>query len=107
MIVVSAVAINASTFKELSDELENMNTPLTLNDDESRLALPRQRHHAVPVNRTAETAFSVYEADDPLLDSWPFLLIARTGRIVTAHVFTLKRGCDTDEYRRILGVPSI
>jgi hypothetical protein len=26
----------------------------------------------------------VDEADDPLLEPWPFLLIARTGRIVTA-----------------------
>ena len=33
-------------------------------------------------------------ADDPLLDAWPFLLIARTGRIVTAHPVILSRGCD-------------
>lgn len=36
-----------------------------------------------------------------------FLLIVRTDRIVTAHAGTLRRGCDTDEYRRILGCSSI
>jgi len=51
--------------------------------------------------------FSVDEADDPLLDTWPFLLIVRTGRIFTAHVFNLMRVCDTNEYRRIHGVSSI
>ena len=33
-----------------------------------------------------------------------FLLIVRTGRIVTAHVTSLPKGCDMDEYRRIHGV---
>ena len=46
------------------------------------------------------------EADDPLLEPWPFLLIARTGRIVTAHGHTLLRGPDS-QYRRMLGVSSI
>src|SRR5437588_12235329 len=37
----------------------------------------------------------------------PFLLIARTDRIVTAHRHSLRRGCDSKgEYRRILGVSS-
>ena len=36
-----------------------------------------------------------------------FLLIVRTGRIVTAHGCTLKRGVTMNEYRRILGVSSI
>jgi hypothetical protein len=36
-----------------------------------------------------------------------FLLIVRTGRIVTAHALTLRRGCDTNEYRRMLGYSSI
>ena len=35
----------------------------------------------------------------------PFLLIVRTGRIVTAH--DLHPGVDMDEYRRIHGVSSI
>ncbi len=36
----------------------------------------------------------------------PFLLIVRTGRIFTAHVFNLLMTCDMNEYRRILGVSS-
>jgi hypothetical protein len=36
----------------------------------------------------------------------PFLLIVRTGRIVTAHIGTLSRTTDMNEYRRILGVSS-
>jgi hypothetical protein len=52
------------------------------------------------------TTFAADGADDPLRETWPFLLIVRTGRIVTFHANTLRRGCDTDEYRRILGVSS-
>jgi hypothetical protein len=36
----------------------------------------------------------------------PFLLIVRTGRIVTAHTGTLSHATDMNEYRRILGVSS-
>ena len=36
-----------------------------------------------------------------------FLLIVRTRRIFTTHAATLKNGCDVDEYRWILGCPSI
>ncbi len=43
--------------------------------------------------------FSVDEADDPLLDTWPFLLIVRTGRIVTDHATSIPEGCDTAEYQ--------
>jgi hypothetical protein len=42
--------------------------------------------------RDRKAAFTVDEADNPLLNTWPFLLIARTGRIVTAHILTLKTG---------------
>ena len=37
----------------------------------------------------------------------PNLLIIRTGQIVTAHIPTLRKGCDVDEYCQILGRPSI
>ena len=56
--------------------------------------------------RFEERNFAVDEADDPLLEPWPFLLIARTGRVVTGHGRTLQRGWDS-QYRRILGVSSI
>jgi hypothetical protein len=48
----------------------------------------------VPKDRNAEAALAVDEADDPLLETWPFLLIVRTGRIFTSHVPTIRRGCD-------------
>ena len=43
----------------------------------------------------------------PVRGTGPFLLIVRTGWIVTAHAGTLNEGCDTNEYHRILGVSSI
>jgi hypothetical protein len=46
----------------------------------------RKNGITAPNDRDREAAFAIDEADDPLLDTWPFLLIARTGRIVTAHV---------------------
>jgi hypothetical protein len=36
--------------------------------------------------RNRKAALAVDEADDPLLEPWPFLLIDRTGRIFTAHL---------------------
>jgi hypothetical protein len=50
-----------------------------------------------------------YVFGDAIQPRWmrePFLLIVRTGRIVTAHVGTLSRTTDMNEYRRILGVSS-
>src|SRR5215211_1132542 len=68
--------------------------------------LPAEEAPGVAHDRDRETAFAVDEADDPLLEPWPFLLIARTGRVVTGHGRTLARGWDS-QYRRILGVSSI
>jgi hypothetical protein len=64
------------------------------------------------MNRDGETTLSVDEPNDPVrfeLEPRPcgFLLIVRTGRIVTVHVDTLKKVYDMNEYRRILGVSSI
>jgi hypothetical protein len=39
--------------------------------------------------------------------SRPSLLIVRTERVFTAHIGTLSHTTDMNEYRRILGVPSI
>ena len=58
------------------------------------------------MNRTTETAFTVDEADDPSLESWPFLLIARTRRIVTGHVITILRGSDMTGTAGYSGVPA-
>jgi hypothetical protein len=84
-----------------------MKTAFTLNHRKSWLYLPPATHALVALNRATETAFPVDEADDPLLDAWPFLLIVRTGRIFTAHVVNLMMVCDMNEYRRIHGVSSI
>ena len=54
----------------------------------------------------AETTFTVDEADDPLLDPWPFLLIVRTRRILTNHVPTLPGGTDMVCTAGYSGVPA-
>lgn len=57
-----------------------------LGDRELVLHLPPEAAGGVPHHRYREATLTVDEADDPLLDPWPFLLIVRTVRIVTAHV---------------------
>jgi hypothetical protein len=72
---------------------------------------------ALSTDRDIEAPFSIDEPrnvvthvfGDAIQPRWmrePFLLIVRTGRIVTAHVGTLSRTADMNEYRRILGVSS-
>jgi len=62
----------------------------------------------VPKDRNTETALAVDEADDPLLETWPFLLIVRTGWIFTFHCHVpYEEGVTLDEYQRIHGVSSI
>ena len=106
MIVVSAIAIDVSASEEVLKHFKNVDTSRTLHNRKTRLTLPSNLHYSIAIDRTAEAAFSVNEADDPLLDTWPFLLIVRTGRFVTAHVLTLVMGRDTNEYRRIHGFSS-
>ena len=53
----------------------------------------------IPMDRDAEASLAVDESDDPRSierDAGSFLLIVRTGRIVTAHDRTLRRGCDRE-----------
>src|ERR1700722_781261 len=69
-------------------------------------------HHRTSMHRDAEAAFAIYESNNPVgieHSAWngSFLLIVRTGRIFTIHADTLNNGCDKDEYRQILGCPSI
>ena len=66
--------------------MKNIHAALALHNSELRLDLPAQSTCRVAKDRNAEAAFAVYKADDPLRSQWPFLLIARTGRIFTAHV---------------------
>src|ERR1700751_4421774 len=66
-------------------------------------------------NRDVEASLSIDESSHPVAQvAWDpikpvrgtgsFLLIVRTGRIVTAHTTTESKGCDMHEYRRMLGV---
>ena len=56
-----------------------------LGDGELVLDLPAEPTPGVAHHRDREAPFAVDEADSPLLDAWPFLLIVRTERIFTAH----------------------
>jgi hypothetical protein len=87
---------------------------LVLVDVEDRLQLPTPVpvHHRTSMNRHGETTLTVHESSDPVgiehkTRTGSFLLIVRTGWIFTAHADTLRTGCDTDEYHRILGCSSI
>src|SRR5437870_1014464 len=72
------------------------------------LDLPAESAHLVSHHRDRKATFTVDEADDPLLNTWPFLLIVRTGWIFTEHGHIFSRRCDTvNEYHRIHGVSSI
>src|SRR2546423_10811142 len=92
VVVVSPVSVDPSASEKRLNQLQRSDASLSLNNREHGLQLPPQRHHSIPLDRTAEAPFTVDEADDPLLESWPFLLIVRTRRIVTGHAPTLQRG---------------
>ena len=75
---------------------------------------PNHISHAVGNRRMwtdayTEATFTIDETHDVVgvqEFSRPSLLIVRTGRILSAHVFNLMRVCDINEYRRIHGVSS-
>src|SRR4029434_4500726 len=106
MVVVAPVLDDLATPEHLLEEFERQPGRRRLGDRELVLDLPAEETPGIAHAGYREAAFAVDEADDPLLEPWPFLLIARTGRIVTAHGRTLLRGWD-GQYRRILGVSSI
>jgi hypothetical protein len=86
MVVVSTVDVDP-TAREIAPQIvQHVHAPSSLRDNELRLDLPAESRRAVTEDRNTEAALAVYEPDDPLLVSWPFLLIARTERIVTGHV---------------------
>ncbi len=81
---------------------------------ENRLELPTpvSVHHRTAMNRYGEATLTIHESSDPVgiehkTRNGSFLLIVRTGWIFTTHAITLRIGCDTDEYHRILGCSSI
>ena len=85
VIVVPAIAADRTTPEEVLQSVQDRHAPRSLNDRELRLDLPAEATRSVPEDRNAEAPFAVDEADDPLHGHWPFLLIVRTGRIVTNH----------------------
>jgi hypothetical protein len=107
MIVVPTVHVDLTAFEELLQFVQYMHAPFSLDDRKGRLDLPADPVRPVAKDRNTKATFTVDEADDPLLDPWPFLLIVRTGRVLTAHDGTLSRTTDMNEYRRILGCSSI
>src|SRR5579862_7045747 len=106
MVVVPGEPTDMTASEVPLQQGETLHAPLRLNDREGRLHLPADATRSIAEDRSAEASFAVDEADDPLRETWPFLLIVRTGRIVTVHVSNLESGCDMNEYRRMLGVSS-
>jgi len=94
MVVGAAALDHVTTPEHLEEEFKCGSRARRLCDRELMLDLPAESAHAVANHGDREAAFAVDESDDPLLNTWPFLLIARTGRIVTGHATTLRRGCD-------------
>ena len=91
MIVASVVLNDRAAPEELNELLESRLRWCCLGDRELMLDLPAESAPGVLHHRDRETTLAVDEADDPLLETWPFLLIDRTGRIFTAHVIEPKR----------------
>lgn len=106
MVVAPSVSIEAAAAEVLSNDFERVNAALSLDNRETRLHLPSDPVRRIPIDRNTEAALAVDEADDPLLDSWPFLLIARTRRIVTSHACTVLRGTDMTGTAGCSGVPA-
>ena len=85
--VVGAMLLDHHAAPEhLTEEFERCSGRRSLGDGELVLDLPAEPTPGVSHHRDREASFAVDEADDPLLETWPFLLIGRTGRIVTAHL---------------------
>jgi hypothetical protein len=87
MIVMTSVDEDVTASEEPLQILKNAYALRTLHYRKCRLDLPAYPVAGVPKDGNTEAALTVDEADDPLLDAWPFLLIARTGRVFTAHAF--------------------
>ena len=83
MVIVTSVATYMAAFEEPLQLVQNMHAPRSLDHGEVRLNLPTETTTVVPEDRNTEAAFAVDEADDPLLETWPFLLIVCTEQIFT------------------------
>ncbi len=95
MIVVSLLLDHHATPEDPAKGHQGGSRTTGLDHGKLVLDLPAQGHPRVSYERDRETSFPVDEADGPLLDAWPFLLIVRTGRVVTAHSHIIPEGCDS------------
>ena len=109
-----AFRTNSPAAQGRDHRFENLSMVLVLVDVEDRLKLPTPMsvHHRVAMNRNGEATLAIHKTSDPVgiehkTRNGSFLLIVRTGWIFTTRAATLRRGCDTDEYHRILGCSSI
>src|SRR5262245_59864061 len=96
MIVVPAIDSDVTASEVLLQCVQNLHAPRSLRHGELGLNLPAEPRRRVTEDRNTEAAFAVDEPDDPLLESCPFLLIVRTDRIVTRHVYHVNRGVRHD-----------
>ena len=94
--------------------MKDVNVILVLGYLKGRLYVPTIGgfRQVVSVNRHRKASFAVHKPDDPPRIhryEFGFLLIVRTGRIVTAHALNIGLAYDgsVGEYRRILGGSSI
>src|SRR5262245_23328898 len=97
MVVVPSIDVHLAASEERHHLVQHVATRLALYDGECGLHLPSEGHRAVSEDGTTETAFTVHETHQPTGGEESFLLIVRTGWIVTAHRRTLKSGCDIFE----------
>ena len=92
MVVSAGVLDQTATAELLSQEFECASRARRLGDRELMLDLPAESAPRVANHGDREAALTVDEADDPLLKTRSFLLIVRTGRVITGHCFTLWKG---------------
>jgi hypothetical protein len=108
VVVVPPVAIDEADTEELLELFQRSRATRALRHDKpmNHLEAGSVAGTSGPIGLTdeadGEASFPIYETDDPASLDQPFLLIARTARIVTAH--TAKGRASTG---RILGVSSI
>jgi hypothetical protein len=95
VVVVSDVLDQLPAPEHLNKEFERRAGGRRLSHRELVLDLPAEPAARVAHYRDRKAALAVDEADSPLLDPWPFLLIVRTGRIFTPHCPTLLKGSDS------------
>src|SRR5207237_1764662 len=96
MIAWSMLPDDVPAPEHLKEVLERRPRRRGLGDGELVLDLPAEPTPGVGHHRDREASFAVDETDDPLLSTWPFLLIDRTGQIFTAHRHIVPEGYDSE-----------